>query len=161
MSAYNLFINAPRLKPPTHNNPGRGVIADRMVELGHQLAAGMLDNISFVCDDTPALATGTVTIASGSGTITATINGVAIAITWATSDTNSAALLAAAITASVNALVAGLVTATSLAGVVTITAARGGLAGNTVTLAASGTGATASGARLTGGTNGTSTAITF
>lgn len=98
-----------------------------------------------------ATSTGTVTIASGSGTITATINGVAIAITWATSDTNSAALLAAAIIASTNALVAPFVTATSALGVVTITFLRAGVDGNTVTLAASGTGATASGARLTGG----------
>ena len=102
--------------------------------------------------DAAVLATGTVTLSGGSGTITATINGVAIAITWATSDTNSAALLAAAINASTNALVKNIVTATSAAGVVTISAVVPGVVGNCVTLAASGTGATASGARLTGGT---------
>ena len=102
--------------------------------------------------DAAVLATGTVTLSGGSGTITATINGVAIAITWATSDTNSASLLAAAINASTNALVQNIVTATSAAGVVTISAVVPGVVGNCVTLAASGTGATASGARLTGGT---------
>lgn len=46
-------------------------------------------------------------IGSGSGSITATINGTAVAVTWATSDTNTAGLLAAAINAnaSVNMLV--------------------------------------------------------
>jgi phage tail sheath gpL-like len=102
--------------------------------------------------DAAVLATGTVTLSGGSGTITATINGVAIAITWATSDTNSAALLAAAINASTDALVQNIVTATSAAGVVTVSAVVPGVVGNCVTLAASGTGATASGARLTGGT---------
>jgi len=96
-------------------------------------------------------ASGTVTISSGSGTITATINGVAIAITWATSDNNSASLLAAAINASVNALVSGIVTASASTNVVTITAVEKAVCGNAITLAASGTGATASGARLTGG----------
>jgi phage tail sheath gpL-like len=97
-------------------------------------------------------ASGTITLSSGTGTITATINGVAIAITWATSDTNSAALLATAINASVNVLVADIVTATSAAGVVTIESIRAGLCGNTITIAATGTGATASGVRLTSGT---------
>lgn len=95
---------------------------------------------------------GTVTIASGSGSITATINGVAIAITWATSDTNSALLLAAAINASTNALVTGIVTATSALGVVTISSVDATKVANAITLTASGTGATASGTgRLTGG----------
>lgn len=101
-------------------------------------------------------ASGTVTISSGSGTITATINGVDVAITWASSDTNSATLLAAAINSSTNALVRGLVYASSSAGVVTITAIRGGLPGNNITLAASGTGATASGANLASGAAATS-----
>lgn len=102
-------------------------------------------------------ASGTITIASGSGTITGTINGVGLAITWATNDWNSASLLAAAINASSNALVSGFVTATSSTNVVTVTAVRGGLPGNAITLAASGTGATASGARLTAGAETTKT----
>ena len=161
MALFNAYFDTGRLKAPCHNNPGRGVIADRWKELANQMAAGMLDQITVIEEDAPAKATGTFTIASGSGTITGTINGVAIAITWATSDTNSAALLAAAINASANALIAGIVTATSAAGVVTVTAVKGGLAGNAVTIAASGTGNTASGARLTGGTVGTQTTIVF
>lgn len=103
-------------------------------------------------------ATGTLTLASGSGTVGVTINGVAVTVTWATSDTASATALAAAINASGNALVSKHVTATSAAGVVTLTAINPGYVGNAITIAASGTGATASGARLTGGT---STSYTF
>lgn len=102
-------------------------------------------------------ASGTITLAAASGTITATINGVAVPVTYATSVTHTAGLLAAAINASSNALVSGHVTATSQAGVVTIKATTPGFAGNAVTLAATGTGATASGARLTGGTQTTAT----
>lgn len=106
-------------------------------------------------------ASGTITIASGSGSIAAIINGVTISVTWATSDTNTAALLATAINASANALVAPFVGATSALGVVTITADNKGVQGNTITLAASGTGATASGARLTGGVNATTNTVTI
>lgn len=104
-----------------------------------------------------ALATGTLTIASGSGTVGGTINGVGVTVTWGTSDTATAAALATAINASGNALVANHVTATSAAGVVTLSAKKKGAAGNAITLAASGTGVTASGARLTGGTESTMT----
>jgi hypothetical protein len=98
-------------------------------------------------------ATGTVTIASGSGAITAIINGVSISVTWASSDTATAAALAAAI----NALKGLPVVASSSAGVVTLWSTLGtntGSAntdGNAITLAATGTGATASGAILSGG----------
>lgn len=106
-------------------------------------------------------ASGTVTIASGSGSIAAIINGVTISVTWATSDTNTASLLAAAINASANALVAPFVSATSALGVVTVRADNKGVAGNAITLAASGTGATASGARLTGGSETTAVTVTL
>lgn len=116
---------------------------------------GLVPNTTAVrFDVNPVAATGTYTLSSGNGTITATINGVAIAITWATSDTISAALLAAAINASTNALVTGLVTATSALGVVTVSALPGKM-GNAVTTAASGAGNTADQVRLTGGTDGT------
>lgn len=98
-----------------------------------------------------AQASGTVTISSGSGTITATINSVGVAVTWGTDDATTAAALAAAINASTNSAVQGQVYATAAAGVVTIKARTGGSGGNAITLAASGTGATASGATLTGG----------
>lgn len=103
-------------------------------------------------------ATGTITIASGSGVITATIGGilgqapVVVSVTWATSDTVAAAALAAAINAAPNCPVV----ASSAAGVVTLYATIVGTGatntvGNSVTLAATGTGVTVSGAVLTGG----------
>ncbi len=69
-----------------------------------------------------------------------------------------AASLAAAVNRSTTALVLGVVRATSAAGVTTITATEEGLAGNAITLTASGTGPTASVAVLAGGT---STLLTF
>jgi phage tail sheath gpL-like len=57
--------------------------------------------------------------------------------------------------------VAPFVGATSLLGVVTVTADNKGVAGNTITLAASGTGATASGVRLTGGSESTAVTVTI
>lgn len=162
MAAFNLFFNTGRLPAPAAGTPKRGVWADRLIELARQCASGMLDQITMTEDDTPVFASGTYTISGGSGVLTATINGVAIATaSQAGTDTECAAALAAAINASTDALVAGLVTATSALGVVTVTAARGGKAGNAVTTAASGTGNTANQARLAGGTNGTSTSITF
>lgn len=98
-----------------------------------------------------ARASGTVTLSGAAGTVSATINGIVISATFATSDANTASLLAAAINASANTLVSGIVTASSALGVVTITAVEYGKTGNAVTLAAGGTGATASGPRLTGG----------
>lgn len=89
-----------------------------------------------------AQASGIITISSGSGTMTATINGVAVTAVWATSDNNTAGLLAAAINSSTNALVRGLVTATSSTNTVTVTATYGGTSGMSQTLAASGTGCT-------------------
>jgi phage tail sheath gpL-like len=94
-------------------------------------------------------ATGTLTIASGSGPVGGTINGTAKTVTWATSDTASATALAAAINA--DATLNKFILATSSAGVVTLTAFPAGALGNAVTLVASGTGVTASGAKLTGG----------
>lgn len=104
--------------------------------------------------ETPSAASGTVTLSTSSGTVGATINGVSITTAFATSDTATAAALAAAINASTNALVQYLVTATSAAGVVTITSTQKNRLANAITLAASGIGATASGARLTGGAGG-------
>lgn len=77
---------------------------------------------------------------------------------------DSATNLAAAINASVTALVSGYVTASSVAGVVTVTAARPGILGNCITIAKgvdAGTVDTVSGARLTGGTAGTVVSYTY
>lgn len=104
-------------------------------------------------------ASGTFTFASASGTTTATINGVAFTQSSGT-DSARATALASAINGSANALIAGVVTASAVGAVVTVTAAGKGKPGNTNTLAASGTGFTASGNRLTGGADDT-TAYTF
>ena len=104
-----------------------------------------------------AVASGTVTIASGTGAIAAVVNGTTSTVTWTTSDTATATALAAAVAAANT----GVATATSIAGVVTIKAAAKGTTGNTITLSATGTGATASGARLAGGTLATANSITF
>lgn len=96
-------------------------------------------------------ASGTLTLSGASGTVGGNINGVAVTVTASGGDTATAAALAAAINASVNPLVAGIVTASSALGVVTITAVQYGLTGNSITLSASGTGVTQSGARLAGG----------
>lgn len=108
-----------------------------------------------------AQATQTVTISGADGGAYAiVVNGVSIAFTGTNgNDTTTAASGAAAVNSSTNALVRGLVTATSAAGVVTLTAVRGGLSGNMITLAASGTGATADGTRLAGGAVPTAVAL--
>lgn len=100
-----------------------------------------------------ASAAGTVTLSSASGTTTVTINGVNFTVA-AGNDAARTAALALAINTSTNALVQYLVAATSNNGVLTVVALQPGITGNTITLAASGTGATASGARLTGGAGG-------
>lgn len=98
------------------------------------------------------VATGTLTISGGAGTVGGVINGVSVTVTWGTSDTATATALVTAINAK-----PGLpVMASSSAGVVTIYAMGGGGTGGggSITLVASGTGVTASGATLSGaGTN--------
>lgn len=98
-------------------------------------------------------ASGTVTISGADGgTYATTINGVTINATGTNgNDTATAASIVVAINTSTDALVGGWVRASSSSGVVTITASRGGVGGNAITLSVTGTGATASGVRLTGG----------
>jgi phage tail sheath gpL-like len=110
-----------------------------------------------------AKASGTFTLASMVATNTVTINGVVFTCvaSGATgnqfnvggTDALTATALAAAINASVTALVVNVVTAAAVGAVVTVTAVDPGLVGNSITIANSANG-TASGARLTGGTNG-------
>ncbi len=117
-------------------------------------SAGVPNSTALRCDVNPVAATGTFTAATSSGTITAIINGVSIAVSATGVDADDAALVAAAINASTNALVTGLVTATSALGVVTVSALAGKM-GNAVTTTATGTNFTAAQARLIGGTDGT------
>ncbi|HEU4525504.1 MAG TPA: hypothetical protein VFR62_10815 [Gemmatimonadales bacterium] len=99
-----------------------------------------------------AQATGTITIASGSGNYTATINGQATGnVAYNTSDDQTATDLAAAINALSQTAVVDHVKASAATNVVTITALQGGIQGNHITLAGTGTGTTVSGDRLTGG----------
>lgn len=114
-------------------------------------------------------AVGTLTFVSVIATNTILINGVTFTCvaSGATgnqfnvggTDTLTAVAAAAAINASVTALVSGYVTATSALGVVTITAVASGLPGNGFTISSPNGTITASGARLTGGTNGTTTTV--
>lgn len=118
------------------------------------LAGGVREgSVTFSSNDVAA--TGTLTLSSASGTVGGIINGVTVTVTASGGDTATAAALAAAINASANALVSGSVIATSALGVVTLTARQAGPSGNAITLAATGTGVTASGARLTGGASTT------
>lgn len=97
-------------------------------------------------------ASGTLTFDGASGTVGGSINGVAITVTAAGGDGATGDLWASEVEASDDPLVAGLVTVSSDgAGVVTVTAVDAGPTGNTITLSATGTGVTASGARLEGG----------
>jgi phage tail sheath gpL-like len=102
--------------------------------------------------DSAVAASGTLTLSGATGTVGAIINGVSVTVTAAGGDTATAAAIAVAINASVNALVQNIVTASASGAVVTITAVVPGVTGNCITLAESGAGLTASGARLTGGT---------
>lgn len=105
-------------------------------------------------------ASGTLTCASTVATNTFAINGVTFTCVASgatgnqfnvgASDTLTAAAAAAAINASVTALISGYVTATSALGVITVTSALYGRGGNQATLVG-GSNITASGARLTGG----------
>lgn len=99
-----------------------------------------------------ARASGTLTLSTASGTVGGVINGVSVTVAASGGDTATAAAIAAAINASANALVNQHVEATSSAAVVTIRSKRQDASGNAITLAASGTGVTASSARLAGGT---------
>jgi hypothetical protein len=93
----------------------------------------------------------TVSGADG-GTYRTTINGVNVDVTGTNGDDSAtAATIVAGVNASTSALVRGHVTATNSSGVVTLTAVRGGLAGNMITSAVTGTGYTAATARLANG----------
>lgn len=164
MSIFSLLFNTGRLPSPIAP-AGAGsklLTAVALRNLAMQLESGMQDNITLAAKVTPLNASGTITLSSSSGVLTATINGVACATgSLAGTDAENATALAAAINASANALVAGIVTASASGAVVTVTSVDKSKTANAITLAASGTGATASGARLTAGSNGTETSYTF
>lgn len=133
------------------------------LQTGTELAtsAGSAPSIAITVQDSEVQASGTLTCVSVVATDTATINGVAFTAVASgatgnqfnvgVDDTATALNLKNAINASATALVSGYVTATSALGVVTVTSAFYGLAGNMTTLASAGGTITVSGARLTGG----------
>lgn len=88
-------------------------------------------------------AAGTLTLSSGSGAVGGVINGTTVTDTWASSDANSAGLIAAAINA--NTTVNKFVSASASGAVVTVIAHEPGKSGSAITFAASGTGVTATG----------------
>lgn len=113
------------------------------------------------CRNTAVAATGTVTYSTSSGAQTVVINGVTVYNATGASDAANATAAAAAINASTNALIQNLVTASAAAGVVTITASIPGKTGNCMTLAVTGTGAAASAARLTSGSEDSPVTFSF
>lgn len=151
---------------------GNHAICQRIVNFiesingGSELAQGASTppSIAISIQNNQVLASQTVTFSAvATANDTVVINGVTFtaaaaagANQWAVgaSATASAAGLAAAINASVTALISGYVTATSALGVTTVTSAFYGLAGNTATIAEgvdAGNVMTVGGARLTGG----------
>lgn len=106
-------------------------------------------------------ASGTITFSGASGTVGSTIAGVAKTAAHGASDNADATAHAAAINA--DATLSKLVEATANANVVTVTALQPGVTGNQITTVASGTGVSASGAKLTGGVgaDGAPTTLTF
>lgn len=137
--------------PATTNNTSTRAQARNLSNYFAAASAGAYPITALLVGDNAVSATGTLTIASGSGAVGGVINGTTVTVTWATSDTATATALAAAINA--NATTKKFIVATSAAGVVTLTAFPAGALGNSVSLTASGTGVTASGAKLTGGAN--------
>ena len=115
------------------------------------LAGGRVTPVVLDVRSVATAASGTLTLATASGTVGGIINGVTITVTASGGDTATATAIAAAINASANALVAGIVDASAVGAVVTVTSEIPGKSGNAITLAATGTNVTASGARLTGG----------
>lgn len=149
--------------------------ADLLQKFLQQLSSGVRNGALAVTVDNGdgVAASRTLTGASVVATNTAVINGVTFTAvaSGATgnqfniggSDTITMANLAAAINASASAAVAGVVTASSVGTVVTVTCATVGYVGNSIAISATG-GITAGGATLTGGlnsTNGTTLAYAF
>ena len=109
-------------------------------------------------------ASGTLTFDTVIATDVITVNGVTLAcvasgadateFNLGSDDEESAANAAAAVNASANAGLAGIVTASSAGDVVTITAVKAGLGGNAITIASADSTITAGAAKLAGGLEG-------
>lgn len=129
MSLYDAGLNT--LVSISHRLPldlGRNNSKDNR-EVGVALAnllngqgAGLVDSATVIANQATmgSCAGATLVLSGGSGAVGGIINGVTVTATWASSDTNSAGLIATAINASVNALVQGFVRATNIAGSFTL-----------------------------------------
>jgi phage tail sheath gpL-like len=136
------------LNGPTHR--GREAIQSASDLLLRLMSGNEKGSVEIQAAGTASVrASGTLSLSSAAGAVGGTIGGTLVTATAAGGDTNSAALVAAAINA--NATVNKKVYATSSGAVVTIKALVPGVLGNSVALVASGTGVTAGGATLTGG----------
>jgi hypothetical protein len=96
--------------------PRKDELIAELRNLMSALASGALNadalSVSIGTSSAPATrAAGLLQFSSGTGAVGATINGVAVTVTWATSDTASMTAFCAAVRASSNALVKGLVSA--------------------------------------------------
>lgn len=90
-----------------------------------QISEGMDFTLGYTSAN-PGYANAIGLVSSGSGAVGATINGVTVTDTWATSDTVAAGLIAAAINASTNALVQGFVVASNLRMTLTLSSVAAG-----------------------------------
>ncbi len=144
------------------------------VQTGTELAggAGLPPSIAISIKENAVRASATLTCVTVVDTNTVVINGVTFTavsaapstneFVRATSNTTTATNLAAAINASVTALVSGYVTASSALGVVTVYSTNYGIYGNQVTLSAGGGTITASSTRLvSGAADATAQTISF
>lgn len=150
--------------PVKQSDTARQVL-NKLANLLSGLAGGAYRGSEFAVSQTPAsgtltlngvggmAATGSYTFSSATGTTTATVNGVAFQQTTGT-DAARATALAAAITASTDPSIQGVVTAVAASTSVNLTAVAKGTAGNSSTTTATGTGLSAAGATLSGGLNG-------
>ena len=157
-------LNRDYQRPTSAAHAATQAVADLVqgIVSGNQLASsdGPV-SVAVSVEGAAVRASGTVTVATAIAGNTVTINGVVFTgvgsgatgnqFNIGGSNTITATNIANAINGSVTALVAGHVTASSSAAVVTIRSTNYGIYGNAVTLASSGATLTVSGARLSGG----------
>lgn len=103
-------------------------VAQALANLIQGQGVGLLDSLTLIANQATmgAAAGATLVLSGGAGAVGGTINGVTVTATFATSDTNSAGLIATAINTSVNALVQGFVRASNVAAQVTLVSVTAG-----------------------------------
>lgn len=97
-------------------------VAQALVDLIQGGSNGTADQLTCIANQSGmgSKAGATLLLSGGSGAVGGIINGVTVTATWASSDINSAGLIATAINASSNALVQGFVRASNVAASVTL-----------------------------------------